>query len=106
MGEVPRGRGLFWCAEGRGVRDGTQAKKFLEKNRKDKEAGEEREGDNDEDADRHDGDGDMDGDGDGADKGDGHRGLTGMRVLGRRSPGWRMKGWRWTGRWLPRAKGV
>ena len=48
-----------------------QAKKFLGKKRKDKEAGEEREGDDDEDADAKDGDGDGDRDGDGGDQADG-----------------------------------
>ena len=46
-----------------------QARKFLEKKKKEKEAGEERLGDDDEDVDAEDGDGD--GDGDGGDQGDG-----------------------------------
>ena len=96
-----------------------RAKKFLEKKRKETEAGEEREGDDDEDADAEDGDGDRDGDGDGGDQGDGpghvrmHQGLTGISVWGWRSPGRRVKGWWVTGlvgkgeggvsSWAPRA---
>ena len=87
-----------------------QAKKFLEKKRKEREAGEERQGDDDEDADAEDADGDGDGDGDEGDQGDGprvrvHRGLTGMRVWGWRTPGWRVKGWWVTGWWSVRVKG-
>ena len=47
-----------------------QAKKFLEKQRKENEAGEERKGDED-DEDAENGDGDEAGDGDGGDEGDG-----------------------------------
>ena len=46
-----------------------QAKKFLEKKRKEKEAGEAGEGDNNEDPGAEDGNGDGDGDGDGGDQG-------------------------------------
>ena len=54
-------------------RTGRQAKMFLEKKGKEKEAGEEREGDNNEDVDAEDGDGYRDGDGDGGNQMDGPR---------------------------------
>ena len=74
MGEVPGDKELFGVQKAAVWRTRRQVRKFLQKGRKEKEAGEEREGDNDHhDAEAEDGDGDGDGVGDGGDEGNGPR---------------------------------
>ena len=100
MGEVPGGRGTFWCAEV--CRTRRRAKKILRKKRREKEPGEERDGDDDRDGTPRTETGTGMGMGETKVMGQGqvrvHRGLTGMRVWGWWSPGWRVKGWWMTGR--------